>query len=97
MRTIREILLAIGGWWCILAFDTCAFGDFRKHYNLVAILASPLVCIPLPEAQVSADGLAFALWTIANLAPRAWTNHQWYRRRFPDYPQKRRVLLPGLW
>ena len=40
---------------------------------------------------------AFALFTIANLAPRALANHRWYRERFPDYPGERRALVPFLW
>lgn len=39
-------------------------------------------------------GLAFAVYTVANLAPRALTHHAWYRRQFPDYPQGRKALLP---
>lgn len=42
-------------------------------------------------------GLAFALWTLANLVPRAWFHHQWYRKQFADYPPRRRALLPGIW
>lgn len=45
----------------------------------------------------SLAGASFALWTIANLAPRAWTTHRWYRERFADYPPARRALVPGLW
>jgi 3-oxo-5-alpha-steroid 4-dehydrogenase 1 len=41
--------------------------------------------------------LAFAVWTAANLVPRAWANHRWYREHFPDYPAERKALLPGLW
>ena len=48
-------------------------------------------------ATWSLPGLVFAFWTIANLAPRARAHHRWYRERFPDYPPKRRALLPGLW
>ena len=48
-------------------------------------------------ATWSLPGLAFAVWTAANLAPRARTHHAWYRQRFPDYPRGRRALLPGLW
>jgi hypothetical protein len=48
-------------------------------------------------ATWSAPGLAFALWTVANLAPRARRHHLWYRARFPDYPRERRALLPGIW
>ena len=48
-------------------------------------------------ATWSLPGLAFALWTIANLAPRARAHHRWYRRHFADYPPDRKALLPGLW
>ena len=40
---------------------------------------------------------AFALFTFANLAPRAVSNHRWYRERFSDYPARRRALIPFLW
>jgi 3-oxo-5-alpha-steroid 4-dehydrogenase 1 len=45
-------------------------------------------------ATWSLPALAFFLWTIANLAPRARANHQWYQERFPDYPKKRKALIP---
>ena len=40
-------------------------------------------------------GAAFILLvTIANLVPRAFQTHRWYREKFPDYPPERRVLIP---
>ncbi len=48
-------------------------------------------------ATWSLAGLGFALWTIANLAPRARAHHRWYRGHFPEYPPERKALLPGLW
>ena len=45
----------------------------------------------------SLSGLAFAVWTVANLAPRAWAHHRWYRENFPDYPRERQALVPGVW
>ncbi|MEJ2556140.1 MAG: DUF1295 domain-containing protein [Anaerolineae bacterium] len=48
-------------------------------------------------ATWSLAGLAFAVWTVANLAPRARAHHRWYRERFVDYPPERKALLPGLW
>lgn len=38
--------------------------------------------------------LAFAVWTIANLAPRALAHHRWYQATFPDYPKERKALIP---
>ena len=48
-------------------------------------------------ATWSLPGLAFAVWTIANLIPRARAHHSWYREHFPDYPQDRKSLIPRLW
>ena len=48
-------------------------------------------------ATWSLPGLAFAVWTAANLLPRAQAHHTWYNDRFPDYPPERKALLPGLW
>lgn len=45
-------------------------------------------------ASWSLGGLAFALFTIANLAPRALSNHAWYKRTFENYPPRRRALVP---
>jgi 3-oxo-5-alpha-steroid 4-dehydrogenase 1 len=47
-------------------------------------------------ATWSISGLAFLTWTAANLLPRALANHRWYRERFPEYPRRRRALIPGL-
>ena len=48
-------------------------------------------------ATWSLPGLAFAVWTAANLAPRARSHHAWYQAHFDDYPRQRKALLPGLW
>lgn len=42
----------------------------------------------------SLAGLSFAVFAAANLAPRAFSNHAWYKQKFPDYPKERRALLP---
>jgi len=44
----------------------------------------------------SPTGLVFFLWTVANLAPRAWSHHRWYLEKFPGYPADRRALVPYL-
>jgi protein-S-isoprenylcysteine O-methyltransferase Ste14 len=48
-------------------------------------------------ATWSLAGLAFAVYTAANLAPRAVAHHGWYREHFPDYPPGRRALIPYVW
>jgi len=42
----------------------------------------------------SLPGLAFAVWTAANLVPRALHHHRWYGETFPDYPPGRRAIIP---
>jgi len=42
----------------------------------------------------SLSGLAFALYVIGNLVPRALTHHRWYQQKFPDYPKERKAILP---
>lgn len=44
----------------------------------------------------SLPGLGFALWTAANLVPRAISHHRWYRTTFTEYPRRRRALVPFL-
>jgi protein-S-isoprenylcysteine O-methyltransferase Ste14 len=47
-------------------------------------------------ATLSWPGLVFALWTAANLVPRALKHHAWYRASFADYPPARRAIIPLL-
>lgn len=42
----------------------------------------------------SAPGLAFAVWTMVNLVPRALHHHRWYREHFADYPSGRKAIFP---
>ncbi len=38
--------------------------------------------------------LAFFMWTLANLIPRALNHHAWYHRTFPSYPKERKAIIP---
>lgn len=42
----------------------------------------------------SLPGLAFSLFTFANLFPRALANHQWYLNEFENYPSERNAFIP---
>lgn len=37
---------------------------------------------------------SFALWTAANLIPRALDHHRWYHNYFDDYPANRKAVFP---
>jgi hypothetical protein len=41
--------------------------------------------------------LSFAVWTAANLIPRAISHHRWYKEYFKDYPKNRKAVIPFLW
>jgi 3-oxo-5-alpha-steroid 4-dehydrogenase 1 len=45
-------------------------------------------------ATWSLAGASFALYTAANLVPRALANRKWMRERLPDYPRERRAIIP---
>lgn len=45
----------------------------------------------------SLPGLAFFVWTFANLVPRALSHHKWYLQHFENYPQERKAVIPFLW
>lgn len=44
----------------------------------------------------SLPALSFAIWTAANLIPRALAHHRWYRGHFADYPAERKAVIPGI-
>jgi len=44
----------------------------------------------------SPAALAFAVWTVVNLVPRALDHHKWYRDNFMDYPSERKAIIPFL-
>mgnify|MGYP000999952471 CR=1 FL=1 len=45
----------------------------------------------------SLPGLAFFIWTFANLIPRALSHHKWYQENFNDYPESRKAVFPFIW
>ncbi len=47
-------------------------------------------------ATWSGAGLAFAIYTAANLVPRALSHHRWYHERFDSYPAARKAVVPYL-
>ncbi|MFT5681979.1 MAG: protein-S-isoprenylcysteine O-methyltransferase Ste14 [Myxococcota bacterium] len=71
-------------------------GGLFRYVSAPNYLGEILEWIGWAIATWSLPGLAFALYTIANLLPRALTNHRWYQEKFPDYPVERKALIPGI-
>ncbi|MGB1580282.1 MAG: 3-oxo-5-alpha-steroid 4-dehydrogenase [Nevskiales bacterium] len=42
----------------------------------------------------SVAGWVFVMLTLANLLPRAISNHKWYHEKFADYPKNRKIIIP---
>ena len=71
-----------GGLYELISCPNC-FGELIEWFGWAILTWSPA-------------GLCFALWTAANLLPRARSHHRWYKERFADYPAKRRAIIPLL-
>lgn len=48
-------------------------------------------------AWPSVPALIFVFATIANLFPRAWKTHGWYKSKFESYPSSRKAVIPFLY
>ena len=72
-------------------------GGLFRYVTSPNYLAEIVEWVGWALASWSGAGLAFALFTFANLAPRARSHHRWYHERFPDYPPERRALVPFLY
>jgi len=70
-------------------------GLFYKHISCPNYLGEILEWIGFAIICYSLPALLFAVWTIANLLPRALANHRWYKLKFQDkYPENRKAILP---
>lgn len=74
-----------------------ASGGMYRFISCPNYLGEILIWVGWAVATWSLAGLSFALWTIANLVPRARAHHHWYREHFSDYPSERKALVPLLW
>ena len=72
------------------------FGGLFKYVSCPNHLGEIIEWIGFAILSWSLPTFAFALWTIANLLPRAIQHHNWYRARFTDYPQERKAVFPYL-
>ncbi|HEX79267.1 MAG TPA: DUF1295 domain-containing protein [Dehalococcoidia bacterium] len=72
-------------------------GELYRWISCPNYLGEVVIWVGWAVATWSLPGMAFAVWTAANLVPRARLHHAWYRKNFPDYPPGRKAFLPGIW
>lgn len=73
-------------------------GGMYRYVTNANYLGELLIWTGWAIATWSLAGVAFAVYTAANLVPRAATHHTWYQEKFGDeYPPERRRLIPFLW
>ena len=86
-RTLRRLRAGGGGY-------RVPYGGGFRYVSSPNYLGEIVEWTGWAVATWSLAGASFALYTMANLAPRAVANHRWYRETFPEYPRDRRALLP---
>ena len=69
-------------------------GAFYRYVSSPNYFGEILEWVGWAIATWTLAGLAFAVFTFANLAPRAIATHKWYIKNFPDYPKERKALIP---
>lgn len=72
-------------------------GAFYTYVSCPNYLGEIIEWLGWALATWSVAGLSFAVWSIANLVPRARSHHRWYLDKFPDYPKDRKILIPKIW
>ena len=72
------------------------YGGLFRWVSTPNYLGELIEWIGWAVASWSLAGLGFAIYTAANLVPRALDHHRWYRDHFSNYPKDRRAILPGL-
>jgi len=90
-RTLRELRQAGESGYKI------AYGEMYRWISCPNYLGEIIIWMGWAIATWSLPGLAFAIWTMANLVPRARSHHRWYRKHFHNYPPQRKALIPWLW
>ncbi|MBA7580891.1 hypothetical protein ES708_22789 [subsurface metagenome] len=73
------------------------YGGLYRYVSCPNYLGELLEWVGWAILTWSLSGLTFALWTFANLGPRAKTLHEWYQVKFEHYPKDRKALIPLLW
>ncbi len=70
------------------------FGGLFKWLSCPNHFGEILEWIGFAVMAWSLSAFSFAIWTVANLIPRALSHHRWYKTHFEDYPEERKAVIP---
>lgn len=105
---IGGLLLALSGWYINFQADNILiklrqdggtgykipYGGAFRYVSAANYFGEILLWSGWALMSMTAAGWVFVLFTLANLLPRAWHSHRWYRAQFADYPPERKAVLP---
>ena len=72
------------------------YGGLYKFISCPNYLGEIMIWLGWAILLKSWVGVAFFMWTVANLVPRALVSHKWYQEKFTDYPIERKAIIPGI-
>ncbi len=72
------------------------FGGGFKFVSNPSYLGELLAFSGFAIATWGPGGIFVLLISAANLIPRSFATHRWYKEKFEDYPKNRKVLVPFL-
>lgn len=72
------------------------YGGLFKFVSCPNYLGEIISWLGFFIVTLSLPALAFLVWTMVNLIPRALDHHKWYSHEFPDYPANRKAVFPYL-
>jgi len=72
------------------------YGGMFKYVSSPSLFGEIIEWLGWAMMSWCLPSFSFALWTIANLIPRARDHHRWYHRKFKDYPKERKAVIPFL-
>ena len=72
-------------------------GGAYKYVSCPNLMGEMLEWIGFAVLVGALPAWSFAIWTIANLAPRAVAHHHWYLEKFDNYPSERKAFIPFIW
>ena len=71
-------------------------GGFFKYVSAPNLFGEMLEWMGFAILCWNLPALGFAVWTAANLIPRAISHHRWYLEKFENYPKERKAVIPFL-